>query len=71
MTRKQGNKTQTEEGDTGVVSSESSDSFPGITPGTLCSRSLVDRKTQTPLLGLQCTIGSHIKLLFSLVFTEI
>lgn len=70
MTRKQGNKKQTEAGGTGVVSSESSDSFPGM-PGTLFCRSLVDRETQTPLLSSIYNVqysptSYHLSLVFSL-----
>lgn len=64
MTRKQGNKTQTEAGGTGVDSSESSDSFPG-TPG----RSLVDTETQTPLRSYN-TAPHPTSYHLSLVFIE-
>lgn len=65
MTRKQGNKTQTEAGGTGVVSSESSDSFPG-TPGTLRLQKSGGQKNSDS----SPTIQSHIIPPFFFVFIE-
>lgn len=67
MTSKRGNKTQTEAGGTGDVSSESGDSLPGM-PGTLSCRGLVDRETQTvPLSSPLFTVYNKVlSRLFSL-----
>jgi len=66
MTRKQGNKTQTEAGGTGVVGSGSGDSFLGL-PGTLCLQKSAGQSNSDSSPSLQYSpTANHLSLLFSL-----